>query len=376
MLKEHLVIVFAMEHYNPLGLIRTLGRCGISPVYIAVKGRGVSSSKSRYIKKVHYAETAEEGYRVLLKEYGSGSMPEKPFVLTTDDDIQSILDLHYSELKDRFIMYNAGADGRVTMYMDKKRILETAEKHGLKVLPTVVTDRGVIPEGLEYPVITKAMSPTEADWKKNVFICGSEEELKEAFGEIACQKVLIQKFVEKKNELCLDGFTIDRGRKSFIPMGTNYNYLIRGYYSPYMTAFNFEDKEILASLDSMLAEIGFEGIFSIEFIIDQDDACYFSEVNFRNSTWNYIASSIGMPIPVLWCEAMLAGRIDESWKRTFPENFTAMTEPIDYKIRVEGGRADLAQWLVDFKTTDVPFYLDPEDPEPFRAMVNNWRAFS
>ena len=56
MLKEHMVIVFAMEHYNPLGLIRTLGRCGISPVYIAVKGRGVSSSKSRYIKKVHYAD--------------------------------------------------------------------------------------------------------------------------------------------------------------------------------------------------------------------------------------------------------------------------------------------------------------------------------
>ena len=53
-----------------------------------------------------------------------------------------------------------------------------------------------------------------------------------------------------------------------------------------------------------------------------------------------------------------------------------MTEPIDYKIRVEGGRVDLAQWLVDFKTTDVPFYLDPEDPEPFRAMVNNWRVFS
>lgn len=374
MLKEHMVIVFAMEHYNPLGLIRTLGRCGISPVYIAVKGRGVSSSKSRYIKKVHYADTAEEGYQILLTEYSS--MPEKPFVLTTDDDIQSILDLHYSELKDRFILYNAGGDGRVTKYMDKKQILDIAEKHGLKVLPTVVTDRGVVPENLEYPVITKAMSPTEADWKKNVFICGSEGELKEAFREIACQKVLIQKFVEKKNELCLDGFSIDKGRRSFIPMGTNYNYLIRGYYSPYMTAFNFEDKGILACLDSMLAEIGFEGIFSIEFIIDQDDTCYFSEVNFRNSTWNYIASFIGMPIPVLWCEAMLTGRIDKSWNRTFPKNFTAMTEPIDYKIRVEGGRVDLAQWLIDFKTTDVTFYLDPEDPEPFRAMVNNWRAFS
>lgn len=208
MLENRLVIVFAMEHYNPLGLIRTLGRYGIHPVYIAVRGRGVASSKSRYIRKVHYADTIEKGYEILLKEYSD--LSEKPFVLTTDDDIQSILDLHYSELKDKFIMYNAGEDGRVTAYMDKKRILDIAEKHGLKVLPTVVTDRGVIPEGLEYPVITKAMSPTEANWKKNVFICESEEELREASQQIACSKVLIQKFIEKKNELCLDGFTIDR----------------------------------------------------------------------------------------------------------------------------------------------------------------------
>ncbi|MCI8565615.1 MAG: ATP-grasp domain-containing protein [Lachnospiraceae bacterium] len=374
MLENRLVIVFAMEHYNPLGLIRTLGRYGIHPVYIAVRGRGVASSKSRYIRKVHYADTIEKGYEILLKEYSD--LSEKPFVLTTDDDIQSILDLHYSELKDKFIMYNAGEDGRVTAYMDKKRILDIAEKHGLKVLPTVVTDRGVIPEGLEYPVITKAMSPTEANWKKNVFICESEEELREASQQIACSKVLIQKFIEKKNELCLDGFTIDRGRKSFIPMGTNYNYLIRGYYSPYMTAFNFKDEEMRKSLNEMFAEIGFEGIFSIEFIIDQDDTCYFSEVNFRNSTWNYIATHIGMPIPVLWCEAMLTGTIDETWNKPFPEHFTAMTEPIDYKIRVEGGRVALAQWLMDFKTTNVPFYLDTDDPEPFRAMVENWRAFS
>ena len=242
MLKGHLVIVFGMEHYNPLGLIRTLGRSGISPVYIAIKGRGVASSKSRYLQTVHYVDTVEQGYDVLLKEYGA--LPLPPFVLTTDDDVQGILDRHYSELKDKFIMYNAGADGRVTEYMDKKKILEIAQKHGLKVLPTIAADRGVVPENLEYPVITKAMSPTEAEWKKNVFICESEEELREAFEKITCSRVLIQKFIEKKNELCLDGFTIDQGRKSFIPMGTNYNYLIRGYYSPYMTAFNFKDKEI------------------------------------------------------------------------------------------------------------------------------------
>ena len=35
----HLCIVFALEHYNPLNMIRALGENGINPVYISVKPR-------------------------------------------------------------------------------------------------------------------------------------------------------------------------------------------------------------------------------------------------------------------------------------------------------------------------------------------------
>lgn len=35
----HLCIVFALEHYNPLNMIRALGENGINPVYISVKRR-------------------------------------------------------------------------------------------------------------------------------------------------------------------------------------------------------------------------------------------------------------------------------------------------------------------------------------------------
>ena len=33
----HLCIVFALEHYNPLNMIRAFGENGINPVYISVK---------------------------------------------------------------------------------------------------------------------------------------------------------------------------------------------------------------------------------------------------------------------------------------------------------------------------------------------------
>jgi D-aspartate ligase len=376
--KEELFIIFGMEHYNPLGVIRTLGEYAIHPIFIALKGRSLVSSKSKYISKNHFVDTIEEGYRVLVEEYAGvyKDTGKKPFLITTDDDVQSYLDWHYEDLKESFILFNAGEKERITQYMDKKAILDLAKRCGLKVLDTCVVDRGTVPEDIEYPIITKSISPIVGGWKSDVHICASPTELKEAFEKIKSPKVLLQKFIDKKNEYCLDGFSVDKGRQMFIGTASTYNYLLKGYYSPYMTAHKFENEEIETGLKKMFEEIGFEGIFSIEFLIDKDDTYYFSEVNFRNSTWSYIATTLGMPLPLLWAKAMVTKKIDADWYRDIPKNYTAMVEPIDYGKRVETGKIEKADWLIDFKTANCLFYLDREDPEPFREMVKNWKLLS
>ncbi len=53
-----------------------------------------------------------------------------------------------------------------------------------------------------------------------------------------------------------------------------------------------------------------------------------------------------------------------------------MVEPIDYGKRVLEKRVSLADWLIDFKNMDCPFYLDQNDPEPFYEMVENWERLS
>lgn len=376
MITVHQFIIFGAEHYNPLTVIRTLGVRGIYPDFIAVKNKSCVSSKSKYIHKNHYVETIEDGYGVLLKEYGN-LQGCKPFLIVTDDDIQGYLDLRYDELKDLFIFFQAGKSGRVTEFMDKKNILDLAKKHGLKILPTFVTKHGEIPEDLPYPILTKSISPNVGGWKSDVHICNSADDLKRAYDHILSPKVVIQPYLEKKNEYCIDGFSIDKGRQMFAPMAAMYNYLLPGYYSPYMTFHSFDDETMKNACINMLTEVGFEGIFSIEFLIDKEDNFYFTEINFRNSPWNYAAALLDMPIPILWAKAMLSGRIEESWyKKPIPENYTAMIEPVDYSKRVNGGMIEAADWLIDFKTTQCPFYFDIEDPEPFREMVRNWDLLS
>ena len=372
MLQEHKCIVFAIDHYNPLGIVRSLGRAGITPDLIVTKGKADLMAQSRYAGTVHKADSVEDGYRLLLKEYSYEQGNKKPFIFCSDDKTIGYMDLHYNEIKDSFILFNAGKQGRINEYMDKFNILQCAQKNGLKILSTRVCHKGEIPEDLEYPIITKAISPTSGAWKGDVFICHSANELEAAYSKIKSETVLVQKFIEKKNEYCLEGFSIDHGRQVCITIASTYNYLLTGYYSPYMTVRNMTNEAVRKALEGMFADIGFEGVFETEFLVDQNDELYFSEINFRNSTWSWASTIAGMNLPVLWGNSMLNGVIADDVIRAIPENFVGMVEPIDYGKRVDTGKITPAQWLADFKDAKVTYYYDKDDLAPYYTMMQNW----
>ena len=124
---------------------------------------------SKYISTTHFVDTVEEGYKLLMEKYGNEE--KKPYVLFSDDKSVGYFDLHYNELKDKFIWYNAGSQGRINEFMDKDRILKIAKKHGFNVLDSHVVKVGEIPEGLVYPVITKDISPNSGSWKADYDHC-------------------------------------------------------------------------------------------------------------------------------------------------------------------------------------------------------------
>ena len=67
----HLCIVFALEHYNPLNMIRAFGENGIMPVYVSVKRRYEVATRSKYISRLYRVDSVEAGYNLLMTEYGS-----------------------------------------------------------------------------------------------------------------------------------------------------------------------------------------------------------------------------------------------------------------------------------------------------------------
>lgn len=368
----HKVIVFALEHYNPLGLIRSLGENGVNPIYFSVKRRGKVACLSRYISACHFVDTVEEGYKLLFELYGHEE--QKPYVLFSDDKSVGYFDLRCDEVKQHFICYNAGQNGRINEFMDKDRILKLAKKHGFTVLDSHVVKLGEIPEGLVYPIITKDISPNSGNWKSDVFICENEAELKEAYTKISSPVVQLQHFVDKKNEYAIEGFTANHGKEIFIGTTLTWKYLIKGYYSPYHDVMPLIRPEYREMLRALFEEVGFDGIFEVEFLIDKDGTFYFLEANFRASAWNYSSTVAGMPLSYLWVKSMDAGHIDPADEKPF-ENFTDMSEVIDYGKRVDGGLCSLAEWLRDFKEAKGTYYYNPKDPAPFEHLFEHWNEY-
>ena len=121
----------------------------------------------------------------------------------------------------------------------------------------------------------------------------------------------------------------------------------------------------------MMSKIGFEGIFSIEFLVDQDDQMYFSEINFRNSTWSYASTCAGMNLPVLWAKSTLCNQTDLKDKKKIIEGFSAMVEPVDYSKRVLSEKVSLFEWLADFKRANCTHYYVEDDLDPFYEMAKH-----
>ena len=365
---DHLHIVLAQDHYNPLGVVRSLGEEGIYPVVILVsKDKPCLINKSRYIGKLHLVKTLEDGFGILMKEYSN--QPEKPFIYTCSDDIESFVDLHYNDLIDHFFFFNAGEQGRITKMMEKEEMIKMATECGINIPKTEVVKVGEMPKTLRYPILTKAVISTMANWKSNVHICNNETDLRKAYETIKGDSIILQEYIEKKNELCLDGVSVNGGEDVYLPIQSEYIRFTPSAYGNYIFFQKYKEMELLPKIRAIFKKTGFTGVFSMEFLRDNDDNFYFLEINFRNSTWSYAHTHVGVNLPVIWAKSVLAGHLDVEDVKVSKTTFTAMQEFTDFKDSVIGGQVSLRQWIKDVKSCDCLFYYNKDDSKPFWSIL-------
>lgn len=361
-LYKHDHICLIEDHYNPLGIVRSLGEAGIVPIILLCNPNPILVNYSKYAKKLFTFDTIEDAFFYMTRNYSNKEY--KPFVYNGSDNITLFLDKHYIELKDKFYFFNG--QGGIEKYLQKYDITLLAEECGCKIPKERLMKKGELPKDLNYPIITKAVTSSNGgDWKAESFICENEYELINAYQEIQSDYILIQEYIRKKNEYCIDGISINAGEDVFLPYAAQYFRFSPKSYGAYMWFEQIANEELIKRIKEIIRKSKYTGVFCIEFLIGQDDELYFLEVNYRNSGWSYAFTYGGFNLLYMWAKSTIDNSIIFDKSDLLTNKFTAMSEFEDLQIFRKELGGSIPRWIGDFRKADCKFLYNRQDPMPF-----------
>lgn len=354
------VVVFCGSGYHSLGLIRCLGEGGYRPECYCFGHKCDLFLSSRYISKGRKFESAEAVLNFLLNDYPI--YDDRPILLTIPDVPAFLVDQYQNQLSRKFIVMNAGEQGKLGYWMDKNNMNQMAQKHGLLIPWTIVlSKKEAIPEGIKYPVFTKSLRTVDGG-KCDESICRNKAELEKKRKSIASDRFLVVEYIQKKYERNYFGIAL-KG-KVYIDYYDAISRFPDGAFGYYGDIINCDHDDIWEKCVLMMKDTGYNGLFDIEFLEDVNGKLYFMEVNFRVDGGIYKVTP-GVNLPAEWCRLVTMAQEDlPDNLTTKKKRFTGMTEVQDFKSSVVHGSMNPLKWIWQFCNTDKYMLLNLKDPMP------------
>lgn len=364
-LMENKVIIIGINHESTLGFVRCFGIAGIFPICVLYGPKEGLVFSSKYAKEAHHEDNQEACLEYIIKNFSA--ITPKPFLFGSNDESASVINENYNFLKEHFIVESAkDCEGEIVRLMDKWTLYQEAEQHGLKVAKTLLMNRNdKIPSGIEYPVFTKSMRTIDGG-KSDEKICKDEEELRRYIKLCHAEMIMVQKYIEKKEEFNYYGFSC--GGEVFIPYENHRPRFAEGKLSGYHIFQPAEQNDLYRSVISLMRETGYNGLFTAEFLIDKSGDAFFMEVNFRHdgATWLLVP---GLNIPIEYCLRVLgekSGSIHINKKKVI-----GMRERVDYEQSVKSGKMPFIKWFNELLTVDSRMLIDRHDMGPLWFSIKN-----
>ena len=353
----HPIIVIGVTHHNTLGMLRCIGMAGYH-VDCLIMTDGKSNgfvAHSRFVKRTVACDSNQPVVDI-LKHYESES--QKPIIITCTDNAASELDECYDEIKDKFLFFNAQKSGQITRFMDKQTQVMLAKGCGIKVPFSREYDGSL--DGIPYPCLLKhVQSINGGKWVK---VCNNAKEVEEAVNENdERDRVLVQEYIKKEYEIVVLGVSVNGSvcipgyilKHREFDGGTNYS-----------TVYPIDDKTVKLKdkCIALVKEIGYEGLFGVEFIFNGNDF-YFIEINLRNDATTYAMAVAGVNLPGMYIKAKTESTllpINEPKVRTIH----SIVEFNDLKHRKQYG-VSILRWCKELLGAKCKYYFKLDDPMPF-----------
>lgn len=296
------VIIITIEFHNGLSIIESLGQKGILTNVIDVTDEPKPYMLcSKFVKQGWKCKTNEDAISILLNDFkGDG---EKALLVSCSDDATAMLDKHYDELKDRFILPLTSFHGHQEEIMSKQYMTTLAQKIGMNIPETWLLEKDQdIPKDIIYPCITKAISSVVGTKIDNIRVCNNYEELKSFVNSSGHSATLqVQRFIDKAFEFQFLGCSFNDGNEIVISGRTHID-RPNGRENTFFLRFDKVEKELIPlenKVREFISATRYNGPFSVEFLRDKNGKDYFTEMNFRNDGNAYCQTCAGINVPYI-----------------------------------------------------------------------------
>lgn len=368
-------IVIGGNHYNTLGVVRSLGEKGVPVYLILTSQKGGYVNKSKYV--IQYWEVKESEKSIMSVLTNNFINEEyRPVIIPTSDFTMKVLDNNLNTLKNKYIVPNAsGVEGRVTELMNKKLMNEIAVKSGVTVPASwevlLDNEETLIPNDIIFPCIVKPLSSIDGK-KSDIVVCKDRLELKDKLFKLKKDyyQVLIQEYITGKDEKMIEviGCVTINNNEIIIPaiIEKIREYPLTAGSTSYAKAVKNSRYIDINKIHALMRNIHFNGIFDMEFKY-ANKKVYFIELNLRNGAPGYIFSKVGVNVPYLWYLEAIGINID-NMKKEIDKSFNFMMEVRDIR-HVLNGDIKLITWIKDLIRTRVFLFINFKDMKPLTSRL-------
>ena len=366
------VIIWGIDNFNTLGLLRQLGPYGID-VFFLVYGKVTNcATKSKYCKEFVQCNSIEEGYSYLLEHFKKED--NKSIIITPGDEIIEFIDQHREELLPFFIIPGTTQSGLLTKIDNKIEMAKLAAKHHIDIPRSQVCKWDYPLDDVAFPCFLKPSHITKN--KKNEFKykkCNNLSELKHILKYVRKDsEFLLQEYIPSEKEFVISGCRTFDGKTHF--GGT---FRCDRYADDGNSSYGYLTEEIPESIDvqkmeAFLQDIDYYGLFGFEFGHYQGKS-YFFEINLRNNGTSQSYFLAGANLVLAWVYS--AAGLDYSGISTkIVGNHYFMDELMDYS-NVLHRRVSKTEWKSQREKASILKYYNEGDMVPYYSMrKKRWKT--
>lgn len=359
--KDWIAIVIGDDHYNALGVIRSLGKVRMEIHFIIVNDDKITfSDKSKYITRCYHVkkeEILDTIEAIVNTKYEYFIFPLSDFYALLVDSQEMPHNVHRPNM-----------NGKMEKYLDKHIMKDLASKCGFAVPEGVIINTNdfytTAEEWEKYPAIVKP-NVSYTGKKCDISIVYTRDQLSATirkFKQSGCTNLLVEEFVGGENSFMVEVMGFSSGKKTEIcgvikknreyPMG-------RGStsFAELVELTEYADEKMV---DCLVKRLSFVGLFDLE-LMCKDEQIYFIECNFRNGAPAYAMTRYGVNLPLTWIYSEMS--LDYQIKYVKRKRKLFMCEQTDI-LNMLKGNVKFWTWIKQYFSSKKVFWLG-NDMKPF-----------